>query len=151
MMQNSIKHFDTLSALEEFLREPLSAIPQRQSYPPYSVIQSKDGNTVKIKVALAGYTINDVEVEFIDTKLHIRGNSPVEDTSGWEVQYKGIAARKFDLSFIVNSMYAGESAEMQDGILTVTLERVAGFAKKLQINATKLNEIGNDTRQLLNE
>lgn len=130
----NMRTFDTFEALDQFLREPLFTVPTRTSFPPYNVIQTSDGNVVKIEVALAGYDITDVEVDLTDGKLHVR--SAPEDRKlheAWKVIHKGIAARKFDLTFAVNNNYEGESAEMADGILTITLKRVAGFAKKLEI------------------
>lgn len=130
----NMRTFDTFEALEQFMREPLFTVPTRNSFPPYNVIQTTDGNVVKIEVALAGYDRKDVEVDLVDGKLHVR-SAPEERklNEKWNVIHKGIAARKFDLTFAVNNNYEGESAEMADGILTITLKRVAGFAKKLEI------------------
>lgn len=128
-----MRHFDTFEALEKFLREPLITTTGRQSFPPYTVKQSKDGNVTKIEVALAGFKMDDVEVEFVEGWMHIRGKAPETESPEWVVIHKGIAARKFELSFAVNQNYEGDSAEMADGILTITLKRVTGFSKKLPI------------------
>jgi molecular chaperone IbpA len=130
----NMRTFDSFDALEQFLREPLFTVPSRTSFPPYTVRHSKDGNEVRVEVALAGYSRDEVEIELANGKLHIRGTPVAKEVdSNWDVIHQGIASRKFDLTFAVSNYYEGTAAEMGDGILTVTLKRVAGFTKKLEI------------------
>lgn len=133
MNTNTLRVFDTLDALDSFMREPLFTVPTRNTFPPYTVMQSKDGSEVRVDVALAGFTMEDVDVELSNGKLHIRGATTESSNDGWDIIHKGIAARKFDLSFAVNSNYEGDRAEMSDGILSVWLKRVSGFTKKITI------------------
>ena len=96
------------------------------NYPPYNII--KTGKyTYDIQVALAGYGKKDVDVSFENSILTIKSikdkeEKEVEDNDG--VLHKGIAKRYFSKSFTIADDVKVKGAELKDGLLKVSMERV---------------------------
>ena len=93
------------------------------NYPPYNIVQGKD-NDYKIEVALAGFDKKDISVEAKDNALTIR--SKHKDTIDEKVNgvvHKGIASREFNRSFALGDNIKVKDAKLNNGLLTVDLER----------------------------
>ena len=93
------------------------------NYPPYNINQVKD-NKYKIEVALAGFDKKDIAVEAKDNSLTIR--SKREDKTNEEVDgvlHRGIARRQFVRSFALGEDIKVNDAKLENGLLTVDLER----------------------------
>ena len=100
------------------------------NYPPYNINQVKD-NDYKIEVALAGFDKKDISVEAKDNTLTIR--SKREDKTNEEVDgvlHKGIALRQFVRSFALGDDIKVKDAKLENGLLTVDLEREVPEHKK---------------------
>jgi HSP20 family molecular chaperone IbpA len=85
-------------------------------------------NTYVIEMALAGFARHDIEIEFVDDKLIVRGNAK-EDDNG-EYIFKGIAARNFTRTFAINDHIEIKDAELFNGMLKIALERLIPEHKK---------------------
>ena len=102
------------------------------NYPPYNII--KTGKyTYDIQVALAGYGKKDVDVSFENSILTIKSvkdkeEKEVEDNDG--VLHEGIAKRMFTKSFTIADEVEIKGAELKDGLLIVSMERVIPEHKK---------------------
>ena len=102
------------------------------NYPPYNII--KTGKyTYDIQVALAGYGKKDVDVSFENSVLTIKSvkdkdEEEVEDNDG--VLHKGIAKRMFTKSFTIAEDVEIKGAELKDGLLVVSMEKVIPEHKK---------------------
>jgi len=102
------------------------------NYPPYNIV--KTGKyTYDIQVALAGYGKKDVDVSFENSVLTIKSikdkdEEEVEDNEG--VLHKGIAKRMFTKSFTIAEDVEIKGAELKDGLLNVTMEKVIPEHKK---------------------
>ena len=72
-------------------------------YPPYNVerIVSADGEAevLRITLAVAGFTRDQLEITLEDSQLNIRGRQQ-EDKSR-EFLYRGISARQFSRTFVL--------------------------------------------------
>ena len=93
------------------------------NYPPYNINQVKD-NDYKIEVALAGFDKKDILVEAKDNTLTIK--SKREDKTNEEVDgvlHRGIARRQFVRSFALGEDIKVKDAKLNNGLLTVELER----------------------------
>ena len=93
------------------------------NYPPYNINQVKD-NDYQIEVALAGFDKKDIIVEAKDNTLTIR--SIREDKTNEEVDgvvHRGIAQRQFTRSFALGDNIKVNDAKLENGLLTVDLER----------------------------
>ena len=98
------------------------------NYPPYDIIKNSD-TKYDIQVALAGYSKNDIIVEVKDNTLSIKSvKKDVDDKI--EVLHKGIARRYFERHFTISDDVKVNSAELKNGLLIVSLERVIPEHKK---------------------
>ena len=102
------------------------------NYPPYNIV--KTGKyTYDIQVALAGYGKKDIDVSFEDSVLTVKSvkdkdTKEVEENEG--VLHKGIAKRNFTKSFTIAEDVEIKGAELKDGLLSVSMERVIPEHKK---------------------
>ena len=100
------------------------------NYPPYNIV--KTGNfTYNIELALAGFSKKDIEINMEDGVLNIK--SAVEATKDKDedgVIHKGIAKRYFSKSFTIADDVEVKGAELKDGLLKVSLERIVPESKK---------------------
>jgi len=103
-----------------------------QNYPPYNIVKT-GSNTYDIQVALAGYGKKDVDVSFEDSVLTIKS---IKDNDVKEVEenegmlHKGIAKRMFTKSFTIAEDVEINGAELKDGLLSVSMERIVPDHKK---------------------
>ena len=98
------------------------------NYPPYDIIKNSD-TKYDIQVALAGYSKNDIIVEVKDNTLSIKSvKKDVDDKT--EVLHKGIARRYFERHFTISDDVKVNGAELKNGLLVVSLERVIPEHKK---------------------
>jgi len=98
-----------------------------QSYPPYDLIKL-DEDTYRLSVAIAGFTKNDIDVSVDNGTLIIKGD--IVEVTDAEVVHKGIAGRKFVRSFALGEYMEVSSAELKDGLLTISIVRVVPEEKK---------------------
>ena len=97
-------------------------------FPPYNIRQDDDFNFV-IELALAGLSKDDLEVEVADGVLTVRSVEKKEDEDG-ELLHRGISHRKFSRSWTLADDVVVQDAKMDNGMLTVHLERVIPEEKK---------------------
>ena len=98
------------------------------NYPPYDIVKHSD-TRYDIQVALAGYSKDDIEVEVKENTLSIKSVKKEEDDKV-EVLHRGISKRYFERSFTIAEDVKVNSAELKDGLLIVSLERVVPEHKK---------------------
>jgi molecular chaperone IbpA len=105
------------------------------NYPPYNIVKT-GVNTYNVEVALAGFSRDDVSVEFAEGILTIkskdRKESDKKDEDG-DIIHKGISKRYFSKSFTVSDDVEIKGAELKDGLLTVSLERIVPESKKARV------------------
>ena len=102
------------------------------NYPPYNIVKTGK-HTYDIEVALAGYGKKDIDVTYEDGMLTIKSikdkeTKEVEDNEG--MLHKGIAKRMFSKSFTIADDVVVKGAELKDGLLKVSMERIIPEAKK---------------------
>ena len=105
------------------------------NYPPYNIVKT-GVNTYNVEVALAGFSRDDVSVEFAEGILTIKSKDRTEsdkkDEDG-DIIHKGISKRYFSKSFTVSDDVEIKGAELKDGLLTVSLERIVPESKKARV------------------
>ena len=96
-------------------------------FPPYNIRKKGDYNYV-IEMALAGFGKKDIEVEVSESNLSIRSvKENIEDDS---TIYRGISYRRFERKFTVADDVVVNSATLENGMLTIELERIVPEEKK---------------------
>jgi molecular chaperone IbpA len=106
------------------------------NYPPYDIIRVDD-DSYEIRVAAAGFRQGEIEVEFHEGRLTIQGTHNSEAASEVQYLHHGISNRNWVRQFTLADYVEVKSAVMQDGILTVRLERLVPEAlkpKKIEIS-----------------
>ena len=127
----SIGYDDVFDHFESMFNHQYDSI-NVPNYPPYNIV--KTGKyTYDIQVALAGYSKKDVDVSFENSVLTIKSvkdkdEKEVEDNDG--VLHKGIAKRMFTKSFTIAEDVEIKGAELKDGLLVVSMEKVIPEHKK---------------------
>ena len=96
----------------------------RYNYPPYNIVKTGD-YTYDIELALAGFSKKDIDITMEDGMLNIK--SVLEATKDKDedgVIHKGIAKRYFSKAFTIADDVEVKGAELKDGLLKVSLERI---------------------------
>jgi len=93
-----------------------------EGYPPYNIEQTAEYR-MRITVAVAGFTMDDLTVSTEDNQLVIRGRQQ-EDDSDRIYLHRGIAARQFQRSFVLAEGIEIEGASLDNGLLHIDLERL---------------------------
>ena len=107
-------------------------------YPPYNIERlAKTENrpdTLRITLAVAGFSRDDLEVSVEDRELTIRGRQNDEE-DGREYLHRGIAARQFVKTFVLADGIEVRGADLADGLLSIDLARPDGerVAKRIAI------------------
>ncbi len=90
------------------------------TYPPYN-IEKVGEDQYRIVMAVAGFTLNDLSITAEGESLLVRGQIDEKSEEGVTYLHRGIAARSFERSFRLADHIKVVSAEMRDGLLTVSL------------------------------
>jgi HSP20 family molecular chaperone IbpA len=119
----------------------LSLTPQRAQngaakageagYPPYNIELLGTGEALRITLAVAGFSLDELEVSIEDGELTIRGKQREELAK--EYLHHGIAARQFKRSFALANGVEVSKAELHNGLLAVELTRPAKERRVLKV------------------
>jgi len=92
-----------------------------EGYPPYNIEQVSE-EELRITLAVAGFSMDDLEVTTEDNQLVIRGRNS-EDEAARIYLHRGIAARQFQRSFVLAEGIEVGTARLEDGLLHIDLAR----------------------------
>ena len=104
-------------------------------YPPYNIRKEGDYN-YGIEMALAGFAREDLEIEVADGVLTIRSVKEKSDDDVSNI-YRGISYRKFVRKFTIADDIVVNGAKMENGMLSVDLERIVPEEKKPRLIEVK--------------
>jgi HSP20 family molecular chaperone IbpA len=111
--------FDTMEKTLERLAK------SGDSYPPYNIerLRGTEGKAdrLRITLAVAGFSENDLEVTTEENQLVVRGRQ--SDDTEREFLHRGIAARQFQRSFVLADGMRVLCADLKNGLLAIDLER----------------------------
>lgn len=100
------------------------------NYPPYN-IEKRGEDEYKITMAVAGFTMDDLEIVLHDGELSVSGKiQEKEPEDGIEILHRGIATRSFQKTFRLADYIKVTNAEMEDGLLMIHLVREIPEEKK---------------------
>ena len=89
-------------------------------YPPYN-IERVGENGLRITLAVAGFTSEDLAIEVADNQLMVRGRQSEDPERVF--LHRGIAARQFQKSFVLAEGIEVKGASLDNGLLNIELER----------------------------
>ena len=109
------------------------------NYPPYNLVKTGT-HKFDIEIALAGFNKKDIDVSVenglltIESKVKSVVNDSVGADAGKDEQmiHKGISKRYFKRSFTIADDVEVKGAELKDGLLKVSLEKIIPESKKLK-------------------
>jgi len=94
-----------------------------EGYPPYNIEQIGE-DRLRITLAVAGFSDDDLSVELSDDQLVVKGRQSDGEDDGERVfLHRGIAARQFQRSFVLADGLIVEGAELDNGLLHIDLRR----------------------------
>ena len=123
---NVFDHFERMFE-DDFFR-----LPTTPNFPPYNIVKTGT-NTYDVELAVAGFGKDDIEVQYEDNMLTVKSKksdkSEEKDEDG-NVIHRGISKRFFSKSFTIADDVEIKGAELKDGLLKVSMERIVPEAKK---------------------
>lgn len=130
---------DTFRHFESMFDHQLDHI-QTTAFPHYNIVKM-DKNKYDIQIALAGYNKKDIDINLEEGVLSIESKKDEKketklDSEG-EILHKGIAKRYFKKSFTIAEDCKVIGAELKDGLLKVSLERIVPEHKKARTISIK--------------
>ncbi len=119
--------------LEQMLER--AAKTSSDGYPPYNIEQT--GPTLlRITLAVAGFTMDDLQITQEDNQLVIRGRQ-TDDSQDRVFLHRGIAARQFQRAFVLAEGIEVRGAWLDSGLLHIDLARPQPDAKVKTIRITQ--------------
>tara|TARA_E500000081_G_C6011940_1_gene296128 strand:+ start:86 stop:514 length:429 start_codon:yes stop_codon:yes gene_type:complete len=100
-------------------------------FPPYNIVKH-DEYEFSIEMALAGFSKEDIEVVVEDGTITVKSvfDDKVENA---EVLHRGISQKKFTRKFTIADDIEVKGAELKNGLLEISLERIVPEHKKPKI------------------
>ena len=134
---NSLRPFsigfdDMIDQFESMLGN--GSLGVQTNYPPYN-IRKAGKDKYAIEVAVAGFNKDDVEVEYEDNLLTVKTKDVkrTEEKEDDEVIHRGISQRSFARSFTIADDVKVNGAELKDGLLTISCEKIIPEIKKKRL------------------
>jgi molecular chaperone IbpA len=127
--------FDRLAQLAEHA----AANNGNSGYPPYN-IELLGENRYRITMAVAGFSMDELEISSEGEKLLVKGNKAESQTER-KYLYQGIAERGFERTFQLADYVTVLGASLENGLLNVDLVREIPEAlkpRKIEITSSRL-------------
>lgn len=128
--------FDSLERMVERAAKSASS-----GYPPYNIEQVSE-NGLRITLAVAGFTMDQLQVSMEDRHLVIRGRQDEEEGNRIFL-HRGIATRQFQRVFLLSDEIEIKGAHLDNGLLHIDLFRLVPEKKIQQIAIQPANKLKN--------
>ncbi|MBA4775977.1 MULTISPECIES: Hsp20 family protein [Agrobacterium] len=125
-------------AMEKTLERMAKA---NDGYPPYNIERLPGNDDVperlRITIAVAGFSQDDLDVTTADNQLVIRGRQQEQEKR--DFLYRGIAARQFQRVFVLADGMQVREARLRNGLLSIDLVRpeISNVVKKINISVSE--------------
>jgi molecular chaperone IbpA len=106
------------------------------AYPPYNIERVSD-DEYRVTMAVAGFGQDDITVEVKQNTLTVSGRKADKTESTAEFLHQGIAQRAFERRFQLADYVQVEGAELDNGLLHISLKREIPEAMKPRTIAIK--------------
>ena len=111
-------------------------------YPPYNIEQTGPSG-LRISLAVAGFSMDDLQITQEDNQLVIRGRQS-DDAQGRVFLHRGIAARQFQRAFVLAEGIDITGAWLDSGLLHIDLARPQPEVRVKRIETAKGPDRGRD-------
>ena len=91
-----------------------------EGYPPYNIERIGE-NGLRITLAVAGFSSDDLAIELVENQLTVRGKQTDDATRVY--LHRGIAARQFQRAFMLADGIEVTGARLDNGLLSIELVR----------------------------
>lgn len=127
MSRNSLLNSPLLLGFDEIERI-LDRVAKESGdgYPPYNIERLEHGGggeILRITLAVAGFTRDQLDVSVEENQLIIRGKQDDDNGEARVYLHRGIAARQFSRSFVLADGIEVRTADLRNGLLAVDLVR----------------------------
>ncbi len=134
----SVGFDDVFDHFESMFNNQLDTI-NVSNYPPYNIVRTGE-HKFNVELALAGFSKKDINVSVENGLLTIesvkdKDTKEVEDNDG--VLFKGISKRYFKKTFTLADDVEVKGAELKDGLLKISMEKIIPENKKLKTISIK--------------
>ena len=99
------------------------------NFPPYNIVKTGD-YTYDVELALAGFSKDDIDVEYKDNMLTVKSKEKSKDADVDGMLHRGISKRWFSKAFTIADDVEVKGAELKDGLLKISMERIIPEGKK---------------------
>jgi molecular chaperone IbpA len=106
------------------------------AYPPYN-IERLGEDEYRITMAVAGFGPEDISIDVEGNSLSVTGNKAANGEAKFEYLHQGIAARAFERRFQLASHVEVKGANLDNGLLHISLKREVPEALKPRSIAIK--------------
>ena len=120
---NVFDHFESMFD-DGFMRMPTAT-----NFPPYNIVKTGD-YTYDVELALAGFSKDDIDVEYKDNMLTVKSKEKSKDDDVDGMLHRGISKRWFSKAFTIADDVEVKGAELKDGLLKISMERIIPEGKK---------------------
>ena len=120
---NVFDHFERMMGDDHFFNGTTA------NYPPYNIVKTGD-YTYDVELALAGFSKKDIDVTYEDSMLTVKSIQEAKTDDADGVLHRGISKRFFSKSFTIADDVEVKGAELKDGLLRISLERIIPESKK---------------------
>jgi molecular chaperone IbpA len=142
--------FDRIASL----MDQASRLDAAPGYPPFNIEQTSE-DAFRIELAVAGFSLDDLSIEFKQNTLTVSGSKqPSEEPR--QFLHRGIAERNFERRFGLADHVKVAGAKLENGLLTIDLVRelpetlkprkidITGAAPAPKAKATVVDAAAND-------
>jgi HSP20 family molecular chaperone IbpA len=116
-----------------------------EGYPPYNIEQVGE-NGLRIVLAVAGFTADDLSVHVEDSQLIVRGRQTEE--TGRVYLHRGIAARQFQRGFVLAEGIEVLGASLDNGLLSIDLNRPQPETRIRKVEIRREGSAGNTSKTI---
>ena len=99
------------------------------NFPPYNIVKTGE-YSYDVELALAGFSKDDIDVEYKDNMLTVKSKEKAKDNDVDGMLHRGISKRWFSKAFTIADDVEVKGAELKDGLLKVSMERIIPEGKK---------------------
>ena len=100
------------------------------NYPPYDIVKT-DEHSYVIELAVAGFSKKDIAVTVENGVLTVESDREGNvENSGQEIIHRGISKRYFKKSFSISDDVEIRGAELKDGLLRISMEKIIPESRK---------------------